>query len=219
MGDKILILFAKAPILGRVKTRLVPPLTYQQSHDLHRAFIKDTLERVSELCGVRLYLGYYPKGHEDKFKGLLPEGVELFCQQGRDLGERMQNAFVRFLKPDNQVVIMGTDIPFLPTKYIQDAFAKLNSHDVVIGPAIDGGYYLIGSKVDVPEIFQDMPWGTDKVFELTRSRLKQSGYKHASISSCHDIDRPEDLYQLNHYLTHNSHQLPATREVMASCLP
>jgi hypothetical protein len=215
--QNVLITFAKAPVLGRVKTRLVPPLTYEQSYALHQAFIEDTLNKISRLPDIKPCLGYYPRGQKHKFNGMLPVEIDLFCQAGNDLGERMQNALKRYLKQAQQVVIIGADVPSLPEEYIQQAFEQLVSHDIVIGPAEDGGYYLIGSKADPPDIFSNIPWGTEKVFESTRIRLKQSGCKYAILPSWPDIDRPEDLYHLHHYLIHNPHRLPATRRVMADC--
>jgi hypothetical protein len=219
MNHKTLIILAKAPIRGRVKTRLVPPLTHEQSLALHQAFIKDTLERVSRLGGIKLCLGYYPRGYKHKFNGLLPPGTELFCQRGKDLGERMKNALQRYLMHAEQVVVIGADSPCLPTSYIQDAFGQLDSHQLVIGPALDGGYYLIGGRVTAPEAFSHIPWGTERVFELTRARLTRSGYKYAVLPAWFDIDRPEDLHYLKRYLARTPRRLPATRRVIANCLP
>ena len=90
---------------------------------------------------------------------------------------------------------------------------------VPVGPATDGGYYLIGSRIKAPEIFPNMPWGTDKVFEMTHAQLTQRGYKYAVLPAWFDVDTPEDLHHLKHYLAQNPHSLPATRKTMASCLP
>ncbi len=212
----ILIVFAKAPILGRVKTRLAPPLSYRQSYVLHRAFIKDTLKRITRLKDIKPCLGYYPKGYKHKFKGLLPPGMELFCQQGKNLGQRMQNALKRYLVQNGKVVIIGADIPGLPLGYIREAFNQLDEHEVVLGPAADGGYYLVGSKLIPPEIFTEIAWGTDKVYEQTCARLNHSGYKYSNISPWFDVDRPQDLSRLKQLLEQNPQILPATRKVMAS---
>jgi rSAM/selenodomain-associated transferase 1 len=212
----ILIIFSKAPIIGQVKTRLAPLLTDSQICTLHLAFIKNTLNQATQLSQTKICLGYYPRGYKHTFAGVLPSGIELFCQRGRDLGERMGDALRRFTKQAEAVIIIGGDLPLLPLHYIQDAFKRLKKHQVVIGPATDGGYYLIGSTLDVTDIFSHIPWGTNKVFELTCTRLKQQKYKYYVLPPCSDVDTPDDLFRLKQYLTRYPDQLPAIREVVGN---
>lgn len=198
-----LVIFAKAPIPGQVKTRLCPPLTHDEAATLHGSFVLDTLERT-KAAAVRLklpfdrYLACTPSSTLVFFKIMEErQSVKLLDQEGEDLGTRMHRAFETFFKGGYpHVLIVGTDVPSLPLDYYQQALELLEKHDLVVGPALDGGYYLIGLNQPAPSLFENMPWSTDRVLSLTRAKAETLGLSIALLPEWRDIDRMEDLQAL-----------------------
>lgn len=198
-----LIIFAKAPIAGQVKTRLCPPLTPDEAASLHGSFVLDTLERSkTAIAKHRLpldrYLACAPSARHVFFK-ILEErhGVKLLDQTGEDLGARMAHAYSTvFSSGYKQVLLVGTDVPSLPLETYRDALAVLADHDLVLGPACDGGYYLVGLKRPAPELFADIPWSTDRVLDLTRQKADRLGFKTGLLPAHRDIDTIDDLFAL-----------------------
>ncbi len=198
-----LVIFAKAPIPGQVKTRLSPPLTPDEAATLHGSFVLDTLERtkaaVTKLkLPIDRYLACAPSATHVFFKILEErQGVKLLDQVGADLGARMNHAFhTLFAQGYRQVVLIGTDVPTLPIDHVKQAIASLESHDLVLGPALDGGYYLIGLKRMAPGLFTDMPWSTDQVLRLTQEKAATIGLKASLIQPWRDVDTLADLEAL-----------------------
>jgi rSAM/selenodomain-associated transferase 1 len=198
-----LVIFAKAPIPGQVKTRLCPPLTPDEAATLHGSFVLDTLERTKtavtkfRLPAVRV-MACAPSPAHVFFK-IMEErhGVRLLSQDGGDLGERMHRTFTTlFGQGHKRVVLVGTDVPSLPMDHFRQAFELLNGHDIVLGPARDGGYYLIGLTDPAPELFHDVPWSTDRVLPLTRDRASRAGLRIGCLPVCRDVDTIEDLSAL-----------------------
>ncbi len=198
-----LVIFAKAPVPGQVKTRLCPPLTPDEAATLHGSFVLDTLERT-KAAAVRLklpldrYLACAPSSALVFFKIMEErQGVQLIDQVGDDLGARMCHAFeTMFAKGYQRVLIVGTDVPSLPLDHYKQALAQLELNDLVLGPALDGGYYLIGLKRTVPGLFTGIPWSSDRVLEITRQKAKDLGLKTALISPWRDVDTIDDLHAL-----------------------
>jgi rSAM/selenodomain-associated transferase 1 len=177
---------------------MLPDLTSQECLTLHLSLLKDTLFKVRSFSSV-LYLagsGYLPFSPE----------IPVRKQTGVDLGERMMNAFHTELLDHRKVVIIGTDSPTVPTEQITAAFAALDRNELVLGPCSDGGYYLIGLKKLVPEIFRDIPWGTGDV--LTRTLERISNHSHFLLNSYFDVDFPADLIRLRQELDTPNHNLP-----------
>lgn len=144
-----LVLFMKAPIPGTVKTRLTPRVTMDEAADLYRAFIVDTLHQAQRIAGTDLFVAWTPDDGRTELLNALggPGGpdVNWLRQRGSHLGERLSNAFAAFRKAGwKKTVVLGGDSPLLPREYVEEAFEALDRHDVVLGPADDGGYYLIG---------------------------------------------------------------------------
>ncbi len=198
-----LVLFAKAPIPGEVKTRLCPPLTPDEAATLHGCFVLDMLER-STLAVATLdlpfhrYLACAPSSALVFFK-IMEErhGVKLIDQVGDDLGARMQHALeTMFGKGYHRVCIVGTDVPSLPLDHYKQALALLETNDLVLGPALDGGYYLIGLTRAAPDLFTGIPWSTDRVLALTQERATTLGLNTALLPQWHDVDTIEDLQAL-----------------------
>jgi rSAM/selenodomain-associated transferase 1 len=195
-----LVIFAKAPIPGHVKTRLCPPLTPDEAATLHGSFVLDTLERT-KLASTKLklpidrYLACAPSSTHVFFKIMEErQGVRVIDQVGDDLGARMHQAFETiFARGYRQVLILGADVPTLPLDHIKHALTKLEQSDLVLGPAQDGGYYLIGLTRPAPELFIDIPWSTDQVLRLTQDKAATGGLKTALLEPWRDVDTLADL--------------------------
>ncbi|MFO0707209.1 MAG: TIGR04282 family arsenosugar biosynthesis glycosyltransferase [Nitrospira sp.] len=195
--------FAKAPVPGEVKTRLCPPLTGDEAATLHGSFVIDMLERT-KLAAAKLklsldrYLACSPSSTFVFFKIMEErQNVKLIDQVGEDLGERMHRAFeTLFGKGYKQVLIIGSDIPTLPLDYYKQALALLETNDLVLGPAEDGGYYLIGLTRPTPELFTDIAWSTDQVLAATQEKAVRLRLKTALLPSWRDVDTVEDLKAL-----------------------
>lgn len=195
-----LVIFAKAPVPGGVKTRLCPPLTADEAATIHGTFVLDTLERTkAAVTKLKLhadrYLACAPSSSLAFFRILEErQAVSLIEQEGEDLGARMNRACeTLFQRGYQQVLIVGTDVPSLPLDYYRQALDQLERHDVVVGPALDGGYYMIGLKKLLPALFQGIPWSTDRVLTMTREKAVDMGLRVALLPEWRDVDTIEDL--------------------------
>jgi len=198
-----LVIFAKAPIPGHVKTRLSPPLTPDEAATLHGSFVLDTLERTKAAVGrlklsMDRYLACAPSSSHVFFKIMEErQGVKLIDQVGDDLGARMHQAVeAMFSRGYRRTLLLGTDVPTVPLEHFKQALTLLDSHELVLGPALDGGYYLIGMNRTIPELFTNMPWSTDQVLRLTQDRAAQLGLKTALLQPWRDVDTLADLEAL-----------------------
>ena len=198
-----LVIFAKAPIPGEVKTRLCPPLTPDEAATLHGSFILDMLERTKfAVAKLQLpfhrYLACAPSSELVFFKIMEErQGVRLLDQVGEDLGQRMHRTFVDlFAKDYTQVILVGTDVPTLPLSVYQDALTLLGKSDVVLGPALDGGYYLIGLTKPAEQLFTEIPWSTDQVLAVTQQKAKTLGLSFGLTTAWRDVDTIADLHSL-----------------------
>ena len=203
MSTNALVIFAKWPVPGQVKTRLCPPLTPDQAAELARCFLTDTVERVSWLKDVQVWVAFTPANTEASFREILPSSVRYLTQRGKDLGERELNIFVDLLEKEaTRVAIMGSDIPSVPLEYLQTAFGLLQNPgcDAVFGPSRDGGYYFIGTKAVYPALFENIEWSTDKVLEQTLRQAHLNNIYVSLIPRWHDVDKEEDLQQLTEEL-------------------
>ena len=199
MRNRCLIVFAKYPQPGQVKSRLAKDYDDNFAADLYRAFVLDILERVVK-GNWQLRIYFDPPKREIEIKKLFGNDHEYRPQRGADLGARMKNAFDDcFSDGFKSIVLIGSDFPDLPLKIIKDAFAALDSpSDAVIGPATDGGYYLIGFRYDkfLPAIFEGLTWSTPLVLEETIRILKANNHIPQLIDKWYDIDTSNDLLGL-----------------------
>lgn len=205
-------IFAKAPKLGDVKTRLCPPLTPRQAAALGRCFLRDTIAQVRGLAGTTPVMAYAPASERELFERLAP-GFALRPQHGRDLGERMRSVLGALLHSGHRAAIAtGTDTPTLPAALLQRAvdLAASGDVDVVLGPSEDGGYYLIGVRADYPTLFDDVPWSTPAVLDVTLRRTQEAGLRSALLPTWFDVDTPDDLARLRAALVETPHVAPAT---------
>lgn len=199
--DTSLIMFAKEPVPGKVKTRLIPHMSPQKAAELYKAFIVDTVADLTKLKVQALTIAYTPASHTTAFHELVGQLIPLFPQRGETLGERLKNAFQdSFCKEIKRVVIIGTDSPTLPTPYIKEAFYALRNVPIVIGPTFDGGYYLIGLSQFTGEIFDGIAWGAATVFCQTIERIKKLNLEFHLLPPWYDIDTPSDLLFLRSHL-------------------
>jgi hypothetical protein len=193
-----LIIFARYPQPGQVKTRLIPALGAAGAANLYRQMAEATLAQARELQGQRS-----PLQLEVRFVGgtfaLMRDwlGQELlYTNQGDgDLGARMARSLnSAFAAGMQRAVIIGTDCPDLDAELMEQAFQNLVQHDVVLGPAKDGGYYLIGLRQPIPELFAGIAWSTSVVLQQTVTIAQQLGFAIAYLPILSDIDHPEDLH-------------------------
>ena len=166
----LLVIMAKAPIPGEVKTRLLTDITPAAATDLYCCFLQDRITEMSLLQGIDLALAYTPEDAKTYFTAFPSLGFELFPQSGQDLGERLHNILVqKSIEGYDAIAILDSDSPDLPRSIVQEAFALLTSGraEAVFGPCFDGGYYLVGLLKPHPELFQEIPWSTALVLKKT----------------------------------------------------
>jgi len=192
------IVFAKAPEPGRVKTRLIPTLGEAGAAALHRRLVMHSLRAAQEADLGPVELWCAPDTRHAFFaeceRGF---GVSLHSQCEGDLGARMRRALEEVLGRAERAILVGSDIPALSAQYLRDAERALSgARDVVIGPAEDGGYVLIGLKRSDPELFRDIPWGEPEVLAETRGRIAALRWRCFELPALWDVDRPEDLERL-----------------------
>lgn len=189
-----LLIFTKSPVLGEVKTRLQPTYSTEQSLKIHKLLVKKVLELTKTLVGVDIELCCTPDRTTKYFlecENNYP--IQLSNQYGADLGERMALSLSVALQTYDKVVIIGTDCPELDEKYITNAFSELSDFDAVIGPAVDGGYVLLGLRKFSLDIFTGIKWGGDTVLIQTENAFDELSWTYKELGIMHDIDLPEDL--------------------------
>ncbi len=187
---KCVLFFVKSPTSGRVKTRLARELGPANATGLYKSFVLDILAVLSGL-DTNFKICFTPPEAQDALANWLGNGFSYLPQKGRDLGARMKNAFEQaFADGFDRVIIVGSDIPDLPADFIRQAFSALDTHDAVIGPSTDGGYYLIGFSKDsfVPSAFENITWGTEKVLKQTLGALNECKRKPYMLPRWHDVD-------------------------------
>ena len=196
--EKCLLFFMKYPEEGQVKTRLSKDIGEIITVELYKNFVLDLLA-MFEKPGIHLFLCFYPENSQEKLIEWLGNQYCYMPQKGEDLGQRMKNSFIQaFTIGYSRVIIIGSDSPDLPDAFINEAFLSLKTNDVVIGPAFDGGYYLIGFRSDtfLSEVFEGINWSTDTVFGETINILEEAGRKIHILPEWDDIDTLVDLKNL-----------------------
>jgi rSAM/selenodomain-associated transferase 1 len=192
----LLVVVAKAPVPGEVKTRLSPEFTFAEATDLYRCFIQDRIKEIGNLAGIDLAISYTPEDSEGYFAQFLSNGFRLFPQRGKDLGERLSNIFVDKLAGEYDAVsIIDSDTPDLPRSIVEQSFQLLvtDRADAVFGPCYDGGYYLVGMRQPHPELFQNIPWSTEMVLPRTLEKAHDLGLDTKLLPPWNDLDTFEDL--------------------------
>jgi rSAM/selenodomain-associated transferase 1 len=201
----VLGMFAKWPAPGLVKSRLAVDTSPDWAAAVARAFLLDLLERFASVP-VRRVLAFSPPEAATPFSELVQGRFALVPQAHGDLGERLAHFVCDQLDAGaERVVLIGTDSPTLPRAFVEDAFAHLDRAEVVIGPATDGGYYLIGCRRFVPELFQGIAWGTEHVLRETVTRVRELGLRLAVLPPWYDVDTLADWEMLRGHLAALQH--------------
>ncbi len=203
---RTLIIFAKEPEKGKVKTRLKKYFSEPQLLNLYKAFLKDTSQIADKVdCEEKILA--FAATKKPRYLKQVARDLKLYRQKGRDLGQRMYNAFVHTKdKRAGKTIIIGSDSPTLPAIIINRAFWKLDKCDVVLGPSIDGGYYLIGLKEPCSGLFKGVIWSSDQVLNETRKRARQLNKKVAMLDKWYDVDDSKTLARLIHDLGMKKHR-------------
>ena len=202
-----LTVFAKQPIPNRVKTRLIPPLSPEQAATLYTAFLIDWCEALAELADVDIVIAYTPPEAQPDLQTLIGDDATYIPQIGDDLGERLTSATQWAAEHGyTKILIVGSDSPTLPILYVSEAITRLNTQDVVIGPSVDGGYYLIGFAVEnlttiVPLVFSEVAWSTADVLQQTITRIQSAEATLGLLPPWYDIDNAEDLAFLHAHIS------------------
>lgn len=201
-----LAVMAKAPRAGKVKTRLSPPLTLEQSAALNMCFLRDTTRNIADVAEDGLAQGlicYTPVGDEAAFDGLLPESFALIAQRGEGFGERLLCAAGDILAAGfGAVCLIDSDSPTLPAEMLREAVRVLAEPGdrVVLGGSDDGGYYLIGLKLAHGEVFERISWSTQQVYAQTLERAREAGLELVELAKWYDVDDAASLEVLRREL-------------------
>lgn len=189
------LFFVKYPMAGRVKTRLAEQIGQDAATGLYRSFVADIIATLKSL-DANIKIVFAPPNSKDQLQQWLGKKYSYIPQAGQDLGQRMKNAFFQaFSEGFRDVIVIGSDSPDLPKEYLELAFTALDKSDVVVGPSSDGGYYLIGFTRDtfLPEAFERISWGSNKVLEQTTNILKRYSQSLYLLPQWHDVDTLPDL--------------------------
>jgi len=221
-------IMCKAPQSGRSKTRLAATIGQRAAAELSGCFLRDiaaTVNSVSIAFGGRGYAVYAPAGTEDALRGLIPAGFGLLLQAGENFGDVLRGAVGRLLRAGHgEVLLVNGDSPTLPAAFLVQAINHLREAGdrVVLGPASDGGYYLIGLKSPHAHLFSQIDWGTDSVFSRTCARANAIGLHVALLPEWYDVDDDTTLAWLNDELAGRSQRFrggadaPASRTYLAA---
>ncbi|PYK31702.1 MAG: glycosyltransferase [Verrucomicrobia bacterium] len=224
----------KAPQAGRVKTRMIPPLTPEEAAELNRCFLRDTAAAISSACSRRpvrdarktarasAIAVYTPVGAESAYNDILPDDFSLLPQRGDKFGERLYFAVEDLFKCGfDSVCLIDSDSPTVPAENFAEAVELLSTSDdrIVLGPSDDGGYYLIGVKKPHRHLFEQVDWSTERVLNQTIQRATEIGLEVKLLPSGYDVDDADSLRRLRNQLLADktsSDVAPYTREFLAS---
>lgn len=220
-------IMCKTPKPGHSKTRLSPPLLPEECASLSACFIQDiahTIDCIADGGGVTGCAVYTPAGSEQTLRKLLPEGFELTLQCEGDFGVRLLHGVTALLNAGHRgAILINSDSPTLPASILRSAVAALRGGDcVVLSPAIDGGYTLIGLSKPHARLFEDIPWSTNRVYDLTLERARDIGLRVVALAPWYDVDDADSLQILEQELSGSIPKFsqiagadaPATRQFM-----
>lgn len=196
-----IIVFTKPPIPGKCKTRLIPHLGEEGAAKLQETLITKIINDLDlyQLCPVEIWQSE-TTDYFSQFILKYNKNIDIHTQTGVDLGVRMSNAFKDSLKRSSKILIIGSDCIEYSKEYLTSAIQSLKNHDVVLGPAYDGGYVLIGATSHYPGIFENICWGTNKVLSETVIKLRQYKISYTQLNPLHDIDTPADLVNIGEFV-------------------
>ncbi len=216
-ADERILVFAKPPEPGAVKTRLIPRLSAEAAAQFHLAALADTLAVAHKATAGRVELCVAGGAAAVQvFRRLYPD-LTIRCQQGEDLGARLANAFAEsFALGSERTLIVGSDHPTLPPELLAAGLARARTADVAFGPSHDGGYYAIAVRRErwptAQAVLRDVPWSTPRALETSLARAREAGLEAALVPAWYDVDSPEDLERLRHDADPNSASARFLRE-------
>lgn len=193
-ADARILLFAKAPVPGQVKTRLIPSVGAQRAAEIYRTLLERVIDQATrEIAPVEIWCA--PDTRHAVFRAVAANpSITLWVQTTGDLGQRMAHAARQALARSEMVLLIGGDCPGLKAEHLRRALTWLDAGvDAVLGPAEDGGYVLLGMRRMNRQLFCDIPWGTDQVLNITRQRLAQLDWSWRELEPLWDLDRDADL--------------------------
>lgn len=196
---KALFVYLKYPEEGKVKTRLATDVGDKRASEIYKELAEKTIKNMESLVnkGIEVIISFTPIEKEKEIKEWIGKQFVYHLQKGNDLGEKMSNTVqYGFKKGADKIVIIGTDCPTISSNHIEEAFLMLSNNDVVIGPAFDGGYYLIGVKKGITFLFNDIDWSTSSVLKQTIEKINSAGLTFDLLRTMHDIDSVEDYERL-----------------------
>lgn len=212
MATDVLCVLAKSPRPGEVKTRLAPAIGPAGAAALARAFLEDTLGLARSFAWARVAVAIAgdpaPLG--------LPAGIEIWPQGTGDLGDRMERALRRALSLGRRVFLLGADSPGLPVRLVEAARAALPPRGAVLGPADDGGFYLLGLDRCEPGLLSGLPWSRSDTLLHVEARLRKTGRTLARTDPWFDVDEPADLARLSRLVARGELDVPATARALAA---
>ncbi len=188
-AERALIIFVRNPELGKVKTRLAQQLGDQRALAIYLALLQHTRQIAEQIEADRLLFYSHFIDNEDDWSN---ESFEKLLQVTGDLGAKITSGFQKAFEQHAQVLIIGSDCASLTTAIVEEGFAALKTHDFVLGPALDGGYYLLGMNHFTPSLFEGIPWSTDQVASLSLDKMKALGGSCHLLPALSDIDYAED---------------------------
>ena len=202
---RAIIIMAKVPQAGNVKTRLQNILAPENCENLAEAFLKDAVNKANSAC-ENVFIAFFPPEEIQKLKKILPDESNFIEQTGENLGEKMFNAFqFVFQQKVDSIVMIGTDSPTFPFDYIEQAFEFLETNsEIVLGKTEDGGFYLIGLRRLRSEIFENVAWSSPKTFEQVFENVRNLELHLRETPSWYDVDEEPDLIKLKNEITHNN---------------
>jgi rSAM/selenodomain-associated transferase 1 len=213
----LIIIMAKVPVYGTVKTRLAPMLSPAQAAQIAAAFLEDTLEKSMSVASD-VMLAYAPPGGEKRLHALLAPGLHpssllWLAQRGNDLGTRLELAAAHgFAAGFAPLLIIGADSPTLPRTVLKSAIQELSNKtsDLVLGPAEDGGFYLLGLRAMQRNLYRNVTWSTPDVQAQVKANAESLNLRMTILAEWHDVDTPDDLQKLNRTLLQNKNAAPRT---------
>jgi len=210
-SGRVLVIMAKAPRRGVVKTRLAPSLSPEAVTAFYRCLLEDTLTlaRSLKVHGVEVAI-MCPEADVDELARLAGSGVSLVAQEGEGLAAGLTSVFAQFARDRQRVIAFNSDSPHLPQSVLEDAFQTLAAHDVVVGPTHDGGYYLVGAKAAHPTLFEGDGMGTSSALERLLARTRALDLSVGFANRFYDIDVAEDLNRLAEELRLHPARAPRT---------
>lgn len=201
--SETLIIFSRYPEPGKTKTRMIPALGATGAAELQRQMTEHTLNNAQQLLSSRDFTieVHFTGGSQQLMTAWLGDNLHYVRQVSGDLGQKMRSAFDHAFNMGNQrVLIIGIDCPGINQVILNEAFNSLQNHDLVLGVAEDGGYYLIGLNRPIPQLFYNIAWGTDQVLNQTKNIAQQLKLDIHYLTTLSDVDRPEDLATWQKYI-------------------